>query len=521
MRKIFALYHNEMIKISRKVSIIVLLILMVVGVFGFGGIFKLQSVLSQNNSYYYNNDEWAMERIKEELTTQKAEYAELEKQLAAATDPMEQMTIQDKMDSIKPLIEVQEIALEKNIPYNYNDGAGLQGLALQQLQGYLSSLQTHRRAYAQEPTDKNQKLVKTYEDLSARMKAVVDSKDYKEYISICNDAINADSSYSAEEKKILLESNELRLKSNPTGENVGQYSYGYGVEGQLNQIETAKRSLLYNIDYSSQQTNKPLSAEQRKEVQNQLAVAEYKLEHGLYIQSNRGMPDVSSSAVPSMISIGGIIIVLMILILAGGSVSQEMSTGSIKSLIISPTKRWKIFTAKLMSLITVGVVASLLMYGAVLLANLVFFGTSTVTPYIYAVDGVAHELNFFVYQLAYVFVNYIDVFVYMVFAFMLSIVTRNSAASVGISIGLYFGGNILMQVLAMVGKGEWVKFVPFNNMSLTGKFFPYSSLNDMAMGMGVSTAAQSTLSFSLIYLAVMVFCMGYIAFDSFTRRDIK
>lgn len=521
MRKILALYHNEMLKISRKVSILVLLILMVISVFGFGGIFKLESYLSAQNSQRFDDSGWIFPHMKEELSTRKAEYADLERRLAQSQDPDEQMALQEQMDILGPEIQVTELALEKKIPYQYDDG-GVPGQALEQLRTFLYQQRQWERQYAMDPTPENQKKAESYKDLADRMRKVVDSADYQEYIAIDNDFIRLDDSMTEEEKAISLESNRLRLKCDPKGENVSRYSYGVGLEGIIDQIESGKRSLLYNLDYSSRTSNKPLSAEKRQEVENQLAANVYRLEHGMYTKSTNGYTDMSASAVSGMISIGVIVIVLMIMILAGGSVSQEMSTGSIKSLIIAPVKRWKIFTAKLMALTTVGILATLLMYGAVLLANLIFFGTSLNTPYVYAVNGVAHELNFFVYQLAYVFVNYIDVFVYMVLAFMLSIVTRNSAASVGISIGLYFGGNILMQILIMVASGEWVKFVPFNNLSLAGKFFPYAS--DALMlnaGMDVTAGVTGSLSFSLIYLAVMVFCMGYIAFDSFTRRDIK
>ena len=41
MRKILKLCHNELIKISRRASIIVMTLLMVVGIFAIGGFIKL------------------------------------------------------------------------------------------------------------------------------------------------------------------------------------------------------------------------------------------------------------------------------------------------------------------------------------------------------------------------------------------------------------------------------------------------------------------------------------------------
>ena len=136
-----------------------------------------------------------------------------------------------------------------------------------------------------------------------------------------------------------------------------------------------------------------------------------------------------------------------------------------------------------------------------------------------ASGGKAMEINFFLYQLADAFVQFIDVFVFMLFAFMLSIVTRNTAASVGISIGVYFGGSMAMTMVGQFLKGEWINFIPFTNLSLSTKFFPYSGLNNMMTGMGIVNTGTS-LPFSLCYLAVLCICMLYVAKDSFCRRDI-
>ena len=48
MRKIAALYHNELIKICRKVSVWVILGIMVLGVFGIAGMMKLTVATEKN-----------------------------------------------------------------------------------------------------------------------------------------------------------------------------------------------------------------------------------------------------------------------------------------------------------------------------------------------------------------------------------------------------------------------------------------------------------------------------------------
>lgn len=371
-------------------------------------------------------------------------------------------------------------------------------------------------------TDENKKSITYNEDIISRLLKVINNKDFKEYINISNDIINNDLNLSAEEKKIFLESNDLRLKLSITGEENNVFNQDPS-ENSISLIENSKRSLLYNLDYSNGQgTPASLTPEQREKIINDLAVNTYKVENKISsMQSTTSSKDI---AVTGMLGIGLFMIIILIMILAGGAVSQELSSGSIKSLIISPAKRWKIFTAKVLSLLTIGIIASLILYIFTILTNGFLFGFSSGSPYIFATNGVAHELNFYLYQLFNVFISFIDVIVYMMLALMLSIITRNTAVSVGISIALYFGGTIANTFLLQFAKGEWLKFIPFNNLGLTTKIFSYDVIpqaQNGAMTGGITTSLDLPVNFSLCYLAVILICMGYIALDSFNRRDIK
>jgi ABC-type transport system involved in multi-copper enzyme maturation permease subunit len=108
----------------------------------------------------------------------------------------------------------------------------------------------------------------------------------------------------------------------------------------------------------------------------------------------------------------------------------------------------------------------------------------------------------------------------MMLAFMLSVITRNTAASVGISIAVYFGGNLANTFISLFATGEWAKFIPFNNMSLASRLFP-DPMGSFGMNIFGYQSVVPSITFSAVYLAVLVICMGYIALDSFNRRDIK
>ncbi len=217
----------------------------------------------------------------------------------------------------------------------------------------------------------------------------------------------------------------------------------------------------------------------------------------------------------NMLSVGIFMLVILVMILAGGSVSSEISTGSIKSLIISPVKRWKIFTAKFLSLLSVGVIAALIIYAFSLLASGLLFGFDFGGTYTFTKNGTEHEMNYYLFKFAALFTDFITVIVFTLFAFMLSILTRNTAASVAISLAVYFVGGQANTLLMMFTSGEWRRFIPFNNMEITSKIFSDTAQNTLP------GQVNNSLTFSLVYLAVLLICMGYTALDSFNRRDIK
>ncbi len=507
MRKIWALYQNELIKISRKVSILVLLLVMLAVIFGFGAINKL----SLDNYFLYEDDsEWLFQLMETQLEEHEKEIEGLNKRLEVAGEE-ELPFLREELAKMEIERDVLQLGLKERIPYEESDS--YLSAALHQLVGYRTQIFYLEQAIAAEPQEENALLLRQYQSYVERLLTIAEKPDYAAYLDLQNNIIRDDPEYTEEERNILLESNALLLKADPNGENKG-----YALREKISEIEAAKRSLLYNINYLSQDLyHSPLSAEQRREIEDQLAVMVYQTEHGM-VSLDRSYYGLSLDVVESIFSAGLFLIVIMMLILAGGSISQEISTGSIKSLIISPTKRWKIYTAKLLSLVTVGVIATLIAYGATMLTNLIFFGNDFTTAYVYASSGTAHEMNFYLYQLANAFISYLDVFVYTVFAFLLSIMTRNTAASVGLSIGVYFGGSLGMTFVNAMFRGEWVKFLPFAHLSLHAKFFPFA-----ASGVDLSGAAggmTTSLLFSLIYLAVFLVCMLWTAYDGFVRRDL-
>lgn len=517
MHKFLALYTNEMIKISRKVVVIIILAIMTIGVIGFGGIMKLQQASIAKQSGNTENADWVKQQMQGQLDFYKNELASIEQKAAAATTDEEKAQLALDKASIQQQVDLYQMAVDKGI--NLYSG-GFKATLLNDLMNEKSqSAMIEGIPAAQRTTEQASQLVQ-YKQNITQYTAILESGDFAKYIEIKNKSIDQDATLTSDEKTLKKDTNLLWLKLDPKGE-AGSGMNGNQLSSTLSQIENYKRSLLYGIDYTSQtQYVKPLTPASRQKVENDLAVLTYKAEHKMLEIDYNSDIQIQNSAVTGMLGFGIFMLVCMMLILAGGAVSQEISTGSIKSLIISPTKRYKIYFAKIASLITVGVFSAIVLYLVTILMSGIYFGFGSGASYVFAVNGSVMELNFYLYRFAFLAVNFIDVLVYMMLAFMLSVVTRNTAASVGISIAVYFGGSLANTFLSMLAKGEWVKFIPFNNLSLQTRVFA-DPLTNSGMGLLGSQYVVPSLLFSSVYLAVMVVCMGYIALDSFNRRDIK
>lgn len=512
MRKLFALYTNEIIKITRKVSVIIILSLMTAGVIGFCAMMKFVDSANISSTIEENNKKYQQEEIDRQIESLKRQLDDIQSKKSGASGAELNKLISEEIRN-KNELEKLQYSKEHDI-YPYSESY----LSIAVNMMFEKKLTISQLESIPESSLDNEQIkeLNTARDYVSRFEKVVKNKDFKEYISISNDMIKDNELYTDEQKKIYIESNELRLKYNVTNEEYTNQTSD--AEVYIRQIQESKYSLLTNLDYISNPLSpKPLTSELRQKLENRIAVAEYKLKKGIVSSKNIGN-SVRSIIFPGMLSIGEFMILLLLMILAGSSISHEISTGSIKSLIISPARRWKIFTAKLLSLLTVGIVSSLILYIITVITHGLMFGFNTGDPYIYATNGTAHELSFYIYQFARLFTDFIMIVVFMVFALMLSTLTRNTAVSVGTTIAVYFVGSNANSLLMQFVTGEWRKFIPFNNLDFTSKIFANDSLSELSNSINT---VNNSLTFMIIYILILLFCMGYTAYDSFCRRDIK
>ncbi len=512
MRKILKLCHNELIKISRRASIIVMTLLMVVGIFAIGGFIKL---IYSSSMFSYDYSTSDPSGYLEELET---EIAELHRQLETIEPADEEYPY-----SIGNLLDLTADAERCRMILEDNTLSEILQNGYNYMSGVVDSLSMLRAAAEIEKTYPESAVIcqqyTGYEDIESMLREyenVYAEHDYNAYISLQKKEIKNNPFLSDNEKAIEIEALELYLKADPNGENMG-----YELQSAISGVISGKKILLTNMATNYTGTSVPLSTDQREQLKDAVDATVYKLENGYISLDSDTEASAAEAGMSAMISVAFFLILIMMILLAGSSVSQEITSGSIKSLIISPTRRWKIYTAKLTTLFLTGLVLTVAAYLLSTLTTQVLFGKLGYEPYVYMSNGTPHLISPFVYGLLNILLDYLMVFVFMAFAFMLSVVTRNTAAAVSIPLGTYFIGSTVSAFLQMFGiTGEWTKFLPFSHLSLSEKVFSTENLlNNMNFGV-IQIDSSPSLLFSVIYLAVLLFCMLYTAFDSFTRRDL-
>lgn len=198
------------------------------------------------------------------------------------------------------------------------------------------------------------------------------------------------------------------------------------------------------------------------------------------------------------------IVTLVTIIVASGIVSTEFSQGTIKMLLSRPVNRWKILLSKYLTVLLFALLATVVTYVSSVIGAYVFFPSETGSTFTFYEEELATSAVWGK-SLYLMLLSFINVSIIATLAFMLGTVFRSTAMAIGVSMFLYFTGNLIVAFLA---KYSFAKYVLFAHTNLTDHITGYLMLSDITMpfSMGV------ILVYGIIFLAL--------SFLSFTKRDV-
>ncbi|MDR1940604.1 MAG: ABC transporter permease [Clostridiales bacterium] len=205
-------------------------------------------------------------------------------------------------------------------------------------------------------------------------------------------------------------------------------------------------------------------------------------------------------------------VMMIAIVIASATIASEYETGSIKLLLIRPYRRYKVLTAKFLFVAITLAVMFIFMYLILLL-----FGQTGSPFWTEGLNGLNSRDVLVVFDARQVLIMspldivtlefvfyYINCLIYAVIAVMISTIFKSRAASVAVSVFVFFASQILS---ALLSSYSWYKFIIFNNTN----FFVYMSTGP--------SLADMTLMFSVVVYAiymVVFFALSYVVFE---KRD--
>lgn len=207
---------------------------------------------------------------------------------------------------------------------------------------------------------------------------------------------------------------------------------------------------------------------------------------------------------------------ILVIIITGGIMSSEFSKGSIRLLVIRPNKRWKILLSKFLAFLIITIASILITTIVCILANGFVYGFSDyLTNSLAFSGGEIVQKSYLLGVFKDAFILSIPVIFVGILTFMLSVVTTNTALSVGLGMAVMYGYMIALQVAVMLN-------IPLIDLT----FLPYLSyqsfmdpidLYEYSMSLGYNLTMLKGNIVLLIWSVIFYFIANIV----FIKRDIK
>lgn len=495
MSKFFRLCSCEFTKIMKKKSTKVMLIILVISLFASAGIAALTKKMYSITDEIYSTMDYK-ENIRAEIESEKAELGN------ESLDEASKNTIQARIDTL-------QLALDNDI--NIYTSYWKKDLLVNDIVINQTNIYNYKSMGDEESASKEQAIVDSKIE-------ILKNDDFSGYINLQKDELKGKlDNGSINEQEYNDELSVLNLKE--------KYEIGKTYNSEDNWKNTLVEEILVlkaNMRYGMDTTiGKALTEEGLQKAENTIKMNEYRLEHNMppFMTGDMSIGKTRKIYDYMMGSLTMMILAVMMIIIAGSSISSEVSKGTIKFWSFTPNKRWKILFSKLFVNTLILVITTILITLLSTVVGNIFFGSGASGGYLYVSGGTVHEINYIAYAILYNLAMAIDIFMFLLLALMLSTVTRNTAVAVGISIAAYLGGSTIMQILNMFVKSDWIKFIPFNNLSLADRIFT-NDVSYSASNMISSVIGNISVGFSLAVLGVSAVIMIVTMFDSFRKKDI-
>ena len=198
---------------------------------------------------------------------------------------------------------------------------------------------------------------------------------------------------------------------------------------------------------------------------------------------------------------------LITLIVAGGIVANEFTSGTIKFLLMAPVRRWKILLSKYVTVLTFSLGLCLLVLLVSLGSALPLGAADALLPAVFARDGEVYTVSPYLLVLGDYGLAFLKLVVMATMAFALSALTKKASAAIGVTVFLNLSGSLISSLLQVFGF-DW------------GRYFLFSNLDLSAIAEGTALFPHQSLGTAILIIVLHMIVFLLTAHDAFVRREV-
>ena len=268
---------------------------------------------------------------------------------------------------------------------------------------------------------------------------------------------------------------------------------------------------MYMGNYIQSSQGKNLTDDEKSEINGYLENAnlyKYDLYNDTEYQNTATANYTFQNAIGTYIAI----IVMVVVIVAGVSISEEFNKGTVKLLLVRPYSRTKILISKLIAVFITMLITTIAIFILQFIIGGIVYGFGTYMMNVVQFDFTTNSivtLNIFAY-LGLIFICKLPIFILIgTLAFALSTLFLNSPLAVALPILGYMGSDVI-NMIALSYKWDWIKYFVTPNWDLSQYLF-----GGTPMFSGIS------IEFSITICAIYFVIMLAASIVSFKKRNIK
>lgn len=486
------LFMNEFIKIIRKKCTVIFIVLSVLSL-----LFSCALVYVKKTNFYVGGGKVTIvDADNAKLNLDRYEYL-----ITKTQDPMDIKLINMLIGNYKYLLE---LGIDNVMDAEYKSKA------------FYSINKCCRKLCSLDEVANKEEYQKQEENIS-RLWQIIKSGTFEEYIAFCKEMIVQEYEQNLITKEEYDE--EIAKQDRMLKYEMGKYTSENSLwkDNMLAHISKLNNIIESRFDYSRVTYVDDAEVEKLEE---QILIDEYRLQNNIapcYMDDQmsfdiKGYSRYKYNEFANSISV--IFIGLLIIVLASSTISDEISKGTIKFMLISPCKRSQVLFAKLLAILMLGIISILFISQISVLIGNITFGVNT-NNYLYVNDGVVKEMKTYTYETIQYLLRIPELFIYILIGMALSSLTKNTAISTIITSALFVGAGLGINLINGFLNVEFFKYLPFSNFDLNSKILPFEKYASSSE-INITTPLQ----FSITVLIITAILLLITVWDSFRKKEV-